>query len=444
MGGCVPLEIDSEDDIPPEDSDDDVPAMDENREIGVIDEKDVYSDDDFQDTDDALASVRHKESVLSVAVSPVDQRLMVTGGQDDVAILWCLEEVSGGGVKCTERRRLEGHTDSVIQVAFSHDGKYIATGGYDGLVKIWTGDTATLVHSLEGPSKEVEWVTWHPKGHAILAGSNDTMAWMWWAPTGKLMQIFAGHAQSVTAGCWGLGGKVICTGSEDRSVIVWNPRQGTPQQHLKQLHEGAILTMCSHPEAPLIVTGSEDASARVIQIETGAVVAHLTGHVDSVESVSFSNSAPESPLLLATASMDGKVIVWDGKTFELRCTVKDHFEKGGVVKVKWLPQRLPNLFCTCATDATIRLFNGLSGQCLGTMRGHTATVLDIDLFVANTGDRVCVASGSEDKSCRFFTIPWDGSAAAAPAAAASVAIPAATNAGYPGGSAPPVSPSSHV
>merc|ERR1712110_586110 len=174
--------------------------------------------------------------------------------------------------------------------------------------------------------------------------------------------------------------------------------------------------------------------ARVIQIETGTVVAHLTGHADSVETVSFNNSAPESLLLLATASMDGKIMIWDGKTFELRCTLKDHLEKGGVVKVKWLPQRLPNLFCTCATDATVRLFNGLNGQCLGTMRGHTATVLDIDLFVANTGDRVCVASGSEDKTCRFFTIPLDGSAAAAPSAAASVAIPAATNAGYLGGS----------
>merc|ERR1712232_1363807 len=204
----------------------------------------------------------------------------------------------------------------------------------------------------------------------ILAGSNDTMAWMWWAPTGKLMQIFAGHAQSVTAGCWGLGGKVICTGSEDRSVIVWNPRQGTPQQHLKQVHESAILTMCSHPEAPLIVTGSEDASARVIQIETGTVVAHLTGHADSVEAVSFNNSAPESMLLLATASMDGKVMIWDGKTFELRCTVKDHFEKGGVVKVKWLPQRLPNLSALVPRmppygSSTVSVAS-VSEQCAGT------------------------------------------------------------------------------
>jgi ribosome assembly protein SQT1 len=451
---CVPLEIDSEDDVPPSDSDGDVPFMDDNQEFGVIDEKELYSDDDLEGgVDNALCRASHKESVLSVAVSPIDQRMLVTGGQDDVAIIWNLEE-AGSGVQCKERCRLTGHTDSIVQVAFSNDGKYIATGGYDGLVKIWAGDTGALVHSLEGPSKEVEWILWHPKGHAILAGSNDTMAWMWWAPTGKLMQIFAGHAQSVTSGCWGLGGKVICTGSEDKSVIVWNPRQGTPQQHLKQVHESAILSMCSHPEAPIIVSGSEDATARVIQIETGKVVAHLTGHMDSVEAVGFNNAAPaDGLLLLATASMDGKIMIWDGKTFELRCTLKEHIEKGGVVKLKWLPQRphLSSFFCTCATDATVRLFNGLTGQCLGTMRGHTATVLDLDLFIANTGDKVCVATGSEDKTCRFFTIPLDGSAAiataapvataAAPVAQAAPAATAAAAAGYPGSTSNlPVSP----
>jgi ribosome assembly protein SQT1 len=403
---CIEIDLGSDDEAPESDDDLDIADAGGDVDVGVVDENEVYSDDDaeFRGVDDSVASVTHKESVLTVGFSPTDQRVLVTGGQDDVAVLWGLEDAWGGGVKCTQRCRLEGHTDSVIQVAFCHDGKYVATGGYDGTVRIWLAENGSLVHALEGPSKEVEWIMWHPKGYVILAGSTDTMAWMWWAPTGKLMQIFAGHAQSVTCGAWGLGGKVIVTGSEDKSVIVWNPKQGTPQQTIRNVHDSTVVTMCSHPDAPLVVTGSEDAVARVVQIETGKVVATLSGHLDSVEAVGFSNAPPGGMTLLATASMDGKAMIWDGKTFDLRCTLTDHFERGGIVKFKWLPVQYGNMLCTCATDATLRLFNAMTGQCLRTLRGHRDTILDLDLTVVG-GDKLCLASGSDDNSCRVFVVP---------------------------------------
>jgi len=302
----VEIELNSDDDV--DIDDDDLDDENPDQELGVIDEKELYSDDEMTSgVDDSVASSSHKESVLGVAVATLqNQCIVATGGQDDVAVLWRLEDSWGGSVKCKELYRLEGHTDSVVQVEFSHDVKYLATAGYDGNVKIWAPDTGALVQSLEGPAKEVEWIMWHPKGHAIIAGSADTMAWMWWAPTGKLMQIFAGHAQGVTCGCWGMGGKLICTGSEDKSVIVWNPRGGTPQQHIKQAHGSAVLAICAHPEAPVMVTGSEDATAKVLQIETGKVIASLSGHDDSVESMGFNNPPAGGLQMLATAGMDGK------------------------------------------------------------------------------------------------------------------------------------------
>jgi len=294
-------------------------------------------------------------------------------------------------------------------------------------VRIWLPETGELLHTLEGPSKEVEWITWHPKGHAILAGSADTMAWMWWAPTGKLMQIFAGHAQSVTCGAWGLGGKLIVTGSADRSVIVWNPRGGTPQQHAREVHENSIVSMCAHPEAPLVVTGSEDATARVIQIETGKVIANLSGHTSSVEAVGFSNPSSTGISLLATASMDGRVQIYDGKTFDLRCVIKDHLEEAGIVRFKWLPSlAFGTWLCTCATDGTVRVFDALAARCMHTLRGHSDTVLDVDVALGEVGGspQLAVVSGSDDATCRVFAVALGaaaGAAAAAPAPAAATA-----------------------
>lgn len=156
-----------------------------------------------------------------------------------------------------------------------------------------------------------------------------------------------------------------------------------------------------------MVTGSQDSVARVIQIETGKVLANLCGHVDSVEAVGFNTPAVGGMLLVATASMDGKVMIWDGKTFDLRWTFKEHVERGGVVKFKWLPTPYGSWLCTCATDTTLRLLNASSGECIRTFRGHTDTVLDLDIILAdsrNTDDgmQLYVSSGSDDKTCRIF------------------------------------------
>lgn len=402
---CVEVDFGDDDDVPEDDDEDE--DIGDNEEIGVVPENEIYSDDEKgPKVDDALAKVHHKDSVLSVAICPTDRRILLTGGQDDMAVLWAIEEKPGGLV-CTERCRLTGHTDSVVQVAFSNDGVYAATAGYDGVAKIWSTADGSLVQTLEGPSKELEFILWHPKGHAILAGSNDTMAWMWWAPTGKLMQIFAGHAGGVSCACWGFGGKLVVTGSDDKGVIVWNPRMGSPQQHFREVHEAPIISICSHPESPIVVTGAEDATAKVLQIETGKMLAPLPGHIDSVEAVAFSNAQGNQVLLMASGSMDGKVIVWDGKTFEQRCILKDHVEQGGIVKYKWLPGSVyGNWMCTCSTDQTVRLFNALAGQCLRTLSGHSETVMDLDLSLGEDGGspQLVVASASEDNSCRIFVV----------------------------------------
>lgn len=407
QGECVEVEL-SGDEMPPDSGDEGF--EDENEEIGIIGENELYGEDASDGVDDSLASVSLKDSVLSVSICPTDRKVILTGGQDDMAVLWSVEE-SSSGLRCVERFRLTGHTDSVVQVAFSHDGAYAATGSYDCTVRIWNPSTGALVQSLEGPSKEIEWILWHPKGHAILAGSNDTMCWMWWAPTGKVMQIFAGHASGVTCGCWALGGKMVVTGSEDKSVIVWNPRAASPDKHVRQVHDNSIISICSHPESPIVVTGSIDGVAKVIQIETGKALATLSGHVDSVEAVKFNNPTG-GILLLATGSMDGKIYVWDAKTFDKRCSLKEHFENGGIVTFRWLPPGpYGSWLTTCSTDCTLRLFNALSGECVRTLRGHRETVLDLDISLAeaNTHPQLIVASGSEDKTLKLFVVAlWTG------------------------------------
>jgi WD40 repeat protein len=89
--------------------------------------------------------------VYSIAWNKTKPSVIATGGGDDVGMIWDLAAQTYDPIHI-----LKGHTDSVCQVSFSTDGKYLATCGLDAVLKIWDTDTGALLHSLEGPTESVE------------------------------------------------------------------------------------------------------------------------------------------------------------------------------------------------------------------------------------------------------------------------------------------------
>ena len=113
----------------------------------------------------------HTDPVYGIAVSHTHPELVATAGGastthchvidetlpgDDTAKLW---DANTGSCIAT----LAGHTDSVASVGFNHDGSLLATGGLDGVVKVWKVESWELVQSLEGPGEDVSWIDWHTK-----------------------------------------------------------------------------------------------------------------------------------------------------------------------------------------------------------------------------------------------------------------------------------------
>lgn len=97
----------------------------------------------------------HSDSIYDIAVSP-DGKYAISGGGDDVAILWELESRT---ILCI----LAGHTDTVAAVGFNFDGTQVATAGLEGIVKVWTVPTGEELFSLDGPAEDIEWLKWHHK-----------------------------------------------------------------------------------------------------------------------------------------------------------------------------------------------------------------------------------------------------------------------------------------
>ncbi|KAH8797868.1 hypothetical protein F5884DRAFT_825522 [Xylogone sp. PMI_703] len=117
---------------------------------------------------------------------------------------------------------LAGHSDSVRAIAFSPDGKQIASGSDDRTIKLWDATTGDLQKTLAGHSDWVTAVAFSPDGKQIASGSDDWTIKLWDATTGDLQKTLAGHSDSVRAITFSPDGKQIASGSDDRTIKLWD------------------------------------------------------------------------------------------------------------------------------------------------------------------------------------------------------------------------------
>ena len=328
----------------------------------------------------------HYGPVQAVACDYSNAGLIASGSEDDLVYLW---QVGSEDLHL----KLQGHTDTVASLEFSHDGCLLASGGYDGIVNIWESSTGTLKHKLEGPSGTVEWLQWHPKGHLVLAGSDDFTAWLWNADEGTSMQVFHGHSGPVTCGGFTPDGKLICTGSEDESLRVWNPRSGETVHVVqgRHFHCGIITCVGFTDDSSIAMVGAQDAKASLVKIQTGEVVGSFTEHLDAVTCGSILSPMP----FAATGDLDGRLMIWDMHTFAVR-NICEH--EGEVLQCLW-SQESQLVYSGCA-DGKVRVWDHRTGACERVFHGHTDRIQS--LAVAQNG-RI-VISGSDDCSCRVFEV----------------------------------------
>jgi angio-associated migratory cell protein len=241
----------------------------------------------------SLASFNlHEDSVYCTALHPTRPGLVLSGGGDDRAFLWKFvipsersdlvapsadpNDQNGKGIEyCIE---LPGHSDTVTAVGFNFDGTLALTGGYDGVVNIWSLASPSeptlpiqpvLLHKLEGP-EDVEWATWHSKGNAVLAGSKDGTIWMWLANTGQCVQVFAGHDGGVSCGLFTLDGKAVCSGGEDGTVRIWAPKTGVCKHNFTGEmgggHATSVTSISGSEDGELLVTGGFDGEVHLFHV----------------------------------------------------------------------------------------------------------------------------------------------------------------------------------
>jgi WD40 repeat protein/DNA-binding SARP family transcriptional activator/predicted ATPase/DNA polymerase III delta prime subunit len=297
---------------------------------------------------------------LAVAFSS-DGKLLATGDANREVQVW---QVADGKNLLIGT----GHTEWVWSVAFSPDNRILASGSSDHTVKLWDLQTGQCCQTLREHTCQVWSIAFHPQGHLLASASEDQTIKLWDLPTGRCVQTLQGHTGWVRSVAFSSDGQFLVSGSDDETVRVWQVETGICQKIL-QGHAGRIWSVACSPDGEILASSSSDRTIKLWHRHRGTCIHTLEGHTNWVRSIAFSQDGQ----LLVSGSEDRTIKLWSVPTGECRQTLRGH--RNWVRSVAFSPDG--QMIASGSGDHTVKLWQVLHGQCRKTLQGYVNRVWSV-------------------------------------------------------------------
>ncbi|MDJ0734727.1 MAG: TIR domain-containing protein [Nostocaceae cyanobacterium] len=333
---------------------------------------------------------KHKSTVNSIAFSP-DGKTIASASDDNTIKLWNLQEGK-------ELKTLRGHKDVVSSVAFTPDGKTIASASNDKTIKLWNLQ-GQLLKTLKGHTDVVSSVAFTPDGKTIASVSNDNTIKFWNLQEGKEFKTLKGKENYVNSVAFSPDGKIIAAASDDNTIKLWNLQGKELKTDFRRTvfgHRSVVNTITFSPDSKIIASASDDNTIKLWNLQ-GRVLKTLPseryankGHEDDVISVAFS---PDGKTI-ASASRDNTIKLWNLQG-QVLTTLFGH--ENTVNSVAFSPDG--KTIASASRDNTIKIWNK-QGREAKTLKRHKDAVNS----VAFSPDGKTIASASRDNTIKLWNL----------------------------------------
>jgi WD40 repeat protein len=321
-------------------------------------------------------------SIFAAKYSPTDN--LFATAIDNKIYLWEVDSTR-------QLHILDKHSAWVESLAFSPDGKILASGSHDQTIRLWDIQTGQCLQVIIGHTSGIQSLAFNYDGTTLASGSIDRTVRLWNIQTGQCLQVLQGHTNNVSFVSFHPINEKLITASTDNTVRLWDILNSECLQ-IFNIHINWLLAIALSHDGKTLVTGSDRNSVKFWDIETGRCIKILPDYNSLVWTVAFSKDDQN----LVTGSEDNTIKIWDIDTGECLQTLREHEQRVWVVDF----DRDNNTLLSISEDKTIKLWDISSRRCLKTLEGYSNWILSL----AFSADGKKLASSFQDHKVRIWDI----------------------------------------